>query len=813
MMLFPNVRFSLRILRKHAKLATIAILSLAIGMAATSIGLSTFNALLVQPPAVPEPNRLLTIYTITPDAPFNQLSYPDYLYYRDNNQVFSGLCAMPYSISTQPLNFEHNQKQGLVNAVSDNYFSVLGIQPLLGRWFPLGEDDKPSTSAVISYKYWKSLGADSAIIGKSVKVNGDSLSIIGVAPRGFTGTILADYPDVWTPLSRQSQSNNWRTDRSNRSYSLIGRMKPGVTRAAALANLQTLSTQLASAYPETNKQRVAAVTKTSMLPPDSVSDAKFLGLLILSVVALVLFAACANVANLLLALAGARRHEILVRAALGATRWRLIQQLLLDSVIISIASGLLGFALAEYGLHRLLDFKPYIPGLGILGITLDFRPDSTVLAAIVILVFAVGFATGLAPSLQASTPNLAGALSGEIAVGGTRKGRIRNLLVVAQVAACTVVLIGVGLCLKSLVNLRKVDLGFSARNVALLAINDLRQQGNQYSEQQGRELYGRIREAVTQLPGVESATLGNIVPLGWTGEPGSERVQIDGVPTDSEHAESVGTGVVDDNYFSTLKIPVLAGRVFQETDTPKSPEVIVINHTMAEKYWPHEDPLGRRVRVQGGKRSLTVIGVVADTKYADVDENPTPLFYYDLAQHYQSNFSLLVRTHGNPARFTNTFYDLFQKLDPALAFTSITMDENTNFALYIPRVVLICISGFGVLAFLLAAAGLYGAVFYSVSERTREMGIRVALGAQQRDLWKLVFRQTSIITAVGIIVGFAGGIGGSVFARSLLYKIQPVEWFVLFGVACIMLAMTIVTAYSAARPWMRVDPMQAVRHV
>jgi ABC-type antimicrobial peptide transport system permease subunit len=217
--------------------------------------------------------------------------------------------------------------------------------------------------------------------------------------------------------------------------------------------------------------------------------------------------------------------------------------------------------------------------------------------------------------------------------------------------------------------------------------------------------------------------------------------------------------------------------------------------------------------VQDGKRNVTVIGVVGDTKLSDVDEEPTPLFYYALSQHYQSNISLLVRTQGKPAQLTSTLADVFEKLDPLLGYRSITMEENTNFAFYIPRLVLICISGFGALAFLLAAAGLYGAVFYSVSERTREMGIRVALGAQQWDLWKLIFRQTSTITAIGIILGIAGGVGASILARSLLYQIQSVEWLVLFGVALVMLAMTIVTAYSAARPWMRVDPMQSVRHV
>jgi predicted permease len=808
--MFPNLRFSLRILRKHAKLTCIAILSLAIGMAAASVGLSTFNALLSRPPAVPEPGRLLTIYTVAPDAPFNQVSYPDYRFYRDNNEVFSGLCAMPYSIATRPISVENRERNGLINLVSDNYFSVLGVQPFLGRWFAPGEDDTASTSAVISYPYWKWLGSDRGIVGKTLTSDGVTSTIIGVAPRGFAGTILTDLPDVWYPISHGT--GDWRTDRANHPYSLIGRLKPGVTRQQALTSMQGLSRQLAEDFPATDKDHVAAVTETTMLPPDSVSDAKFLGVLILAVVSLILLAACANVANLLLALCNVRRHEILIRAALGATRARLMRQLLLDSTIVSIAGGLLGFALASYGLHRLLDFKPYFPGLGAFNLTFDFRPDFGVLVVIAVVVFAVGLATGLAPSLHASTPNLAAALSGEIAVGGTRKGRVRNLLVVMQVAACTIVLIGVGLCLRSLMNLHRVNLGFSARNVVITVVNDLRFQSNRYSEQQGRALYGRIREATARLPGVESTSLADVVPLGWTG-PGNDPVQIDGTSAAPGHEESINFGEVDSEYFKTLGIPLLAGRAIQDSDTAGSLDVAVINRTMAEKYWPNQDPLGRTIRIPNAKRRVTVVGVVGDTKLTDVDEDPKPLMYSALAQHYQPNVTVLVRTRENPAQSMGALNETFHKLDSDLIYSSVTMEDNRRFAFYIPRLVLICIGGFGALAFFLAAAGLYGAVFYSVSERTREMGIRVALGAQQWDLWKLILRQTSTITLIGICVGIAGGICASILARSLLYQVRPVEWIVLVGVAFVMLAMTIVTAYSAARPWMRVDPMQSVRHV
>jgi predicted permease len=809
----PSIRFSLRILRKHAKLACIAVFSMAIGFAAASVGLSTFHALLLRPPAAADPNRLLTVYTVTPDEPFNQVSYPDYRYYRDNNSVFSGLCAIPFSISLQTIIFEHREKRGLINAVSDNYFSVLGVQPFLGRWFAAGEDDKVTTSVVLSYGYWKWLGADPNIIGKTLKINNVPLTIVGVAPRGFVGTILSDVPDLWHTLSATTaishQTYDWFADRTNHSFSLIGRMKPGVTRQQALAEMQGLSRQLAAAYPETNKDRLAALTETSMLPPDAMSSAKLMGGLLLVVVALVLFAACANVANLLLALAGARRQEILIRAALGATRMSLARQLLVDSLVISVMGGVVGFVFASYGLRRLIDFKPFFPGIGVIPITLDFRPDLTVISVMVAVVCLVGLATGLLPGLHASTPNLAAALNGESVIGGTRKGRMRSFLVVLQVTACTVVLIGVGLCLKSLHNLQQVKVGYSARNVVLYALDDL--QANGYSEQQGRALFERLRQDVSQVSGVESISLGNTIP--FSGGVNNDQVQISGVPDDNERGVSIGSGVVDDRYFSTLGIPILAGRAFAASDTAKSPEVIVVNQTMAAKYWPNQNPVGKTVRIETGNRQATVVGVVGDIKYSDIDEAPQPFLYYSLTQNYQSGMYLVVRTKGDPSQWMGTILEKVRKSVPELGVTSFTIEQWRQFALYVPRLAVICTSAFGLLAFVLAAVGLYGAVFYSVSERTREMGIRVALGASPRDLWKLVLRQTSVMTILGIFFGIAGGIGASLLARSLLYQIQPIEWSVFLGAAFAMFAMTVVIAYSGARPWMRVDPMQSVRHV
>lgn len=813
MALWSSIRFSLRILKKHWKLTSIAVASLAIAMAAGTAGFSVFNSLLLRPPAVVGPDRLLTVYSSAPTEEFSGFCYDDYRFYRDHNEIFSDLMAFPYSISMSPLVYENRTRAGLTNAVSDTYFSVLGVPPLLGRVYKRGDDDKPSALAVLSYSYWRWLGANPNILGKTVIVNNVPLTVIGVMPKSFVGTIFSDLPDVWYPLSTDVTGNHqgqaWRTDRTNRPLRMVGRLKPGVTRERALANLQTISKQLASAYPKTNKDRLARVTGTSMLPEDSVSSAKIISAIIFAIVTLILFAACSNVVNLLLALASTRRHEILVRAALGATRNQLIREVLIDSTLIAGAGGVLGFILAFLGLRQLLQFKPYFPGLGFLPLTIDFLPDGTVMAATGALIFVVGLATGFVPGLYSSTPNLAAALSGEIAVGGTRKGRIRNFLVAVQVAVCTLVFIGVGLCFRSLENLRNVNLGFTHRNIAILT-TDL--QAVASSEDQGRQLYDRIRETASQIYGIESMSIAGDIPVSQSGG-NVEQVRVADGLTQREGGERIAFAMVDENFFSTLGIPLLAGRVFTSADMPKGPEAIVVNHLMAEKYWPGESPIGKTVQIENGHRIATVIGVVTDGKYVDIDEATPPFMYFDLNQHYQPEVYLLARTKGSPGQWLTPLSNSLTRAIPGLYPPTLTMDDWLNFALFVPRITLFCIIGFGSLAFMLATVGLYAAVFYSVSERTKELGIRAALGASPQVLRNMILRQTSVVTIAGVCIGMLCGVVATGLVRSLLYGISPIEWTVCVAVALTMGPMTLLTAYSAARPWLHTDPMESVRHV
>jgi predicted permease len=818
--LLQDARFSLRVLRKHAKLSGIAVASIAIGMGAASVGLSVINALLLKPPSVPAADQLLSVYSVSVTHGYTTgVSYPDYRYFRENNRSFSELAGSWPIAENVSVSYEGRIKDTLIEPVSDNYFAALDVHPVLGPGFSEGDNAAPT--AVVSYAYWKWLGSDPGIIGKTLVVshsenglgntttiNDVSVTIVGVAPEGFSGTGFL-VTDFWYPLSARDsifrETVDWKNPQT-RVLEIDGRLRPGVTREQALADVRRMARELASAYPASDRNLTAGVAPMTMLPPGEEDKAlRIFSIAVAAVIGLVLFAACANVTNLLLALAGARRQEILVRATLGATRARLVRQLLLDSTIIAGTGGLLGFALATYGLSRLAGVRPVIPILGSLPLVLDFRPDVSVLAAVVALVLIVGVAMGLVPGLHASTPHLATALNGEAATS-TRKSRARNLLVMAQVAVCTLISVGAGLCVKSLSNLQHANTGYSARNVVIFASDDMQTRG--YTEQQGRAVYERVREAVAQLPGAASISLAGAAPLGlWDG------YVVPWDVTDHQVAgRAIGYEIVDENYFATVGVPLLAGRAFGDADSANSPKVVVINRTMAERYWPNENSLGRSFRIEDGKQTVTVVGVVGDSAHEALDEKPWPYMYFPLSQRYWPVLHLLVRTDGNPEPLMKPLAERLRKADPNLAFAEHTLAELIRLHEFVPRLALTCVGAFGALAWLLAAAGLYGSVFYSVSERTREMGIRVTLGAEPWDLWQMVLRETGVVACGGICVGIGGGIAATIVVRSLLHGIQPVEWSVLLAVAVAIGAMALGSAYMAARPWMRVDPIEAVRH-
>jgi putative ABC transport system permease protein len=786
---------STRILLKHWKLTAIAVFSLSIAMALGVISLSVSNTFLLLPPAAPNPDQLVKIYSRTPTESIDSVSYPDYKYYRENNHVFTDIAAVPNSFRVNTTIDGNREIKLVARPVSDNYFAIMGLRPYLGRLFAPGDDSVAKPVAVMTYSCWKRLGSDPNISGKEIA----GLTIVGVTPREFTGSFFGFNGDVLTSLPRTDPAF---TKRDTRPLILLARLKPGVSRRQAQADMAALSGQLASAYPKEDKDVAAVVTRATLLPPSDPSVQ--LGFAIMmGFVLLVLLVACANVANLLLAVAVGRRQEAAIKLALGAPRGRLIREFLKESALICGASAVLGYAAAVALIARFSDFSFDLPMLGTYSVGLTLRLDATVVGLTIVLMLIATLAAGLTPALYASRPDLAQVLGGEIVVGGTRKNVRRSALVIVQVAVCTLVLVGMGLCQRSLYNLRNTDPGFSHRNLVAVTIYP---QDDKATGVAGKERQENVRRAVSALAGVESVTLASSLPLAL----GYNEVPVK-LP-DSDKKISAGQATVDGDYFSTFGIPILSGRVFDSGDREKTPGVVVINRQMAETLWPRQDPLGKTVLTGDPPVRAAVIGVAADGKYESFDEPARAVLYFALSQHHQESVAVIARTKGDARLWIEPINQAVKGLDIFLPFRPVTFDTWTNFTLLGERITAASVAGLSALGMLLAIMGLFGAISYSVSERKKELGIRVALGARPGQLLKMVLRQTLLITAAGTAIGILLGVGATVLLRSQFYGVSAVEWTVLVPVTVAMLAVSALVAWLCARSWITIDPMEAVRH-
>jgi predicted permease len=786
---------STRILVKHWKLTAIAVFSLSIAMALGVITLSISNTFLLLPPAAPDPDRLVKIYTRTPTEAIGAVSYPDYKYYRENNHVFTDIAAAPNSIQVSTSNDGNREIKVVARPVSDNYFAVMGLRPFLGRLFAPGDDSVAKPVAVMTYSCWKRLGSDPNISGKEIA----GYTIVGVAPREFTGSFYGFNGDLLTSLPRSDPAF---MKRENRGVVLVARLKPGVSKRQAQADMSALSGQLASAFPKEDKDVAAVVTPATLLPPSD-PDVELGFAILMGFVLLVLLVASANVANLLLAVAVGKRQEAAIKLAVGASRGRLIREFLGESALICGVSAALGYAAAAALIARFSNFSFDLPMLGTYSLELTLRLDATVAGLTFALMLLAIFATGLAPALYASRPDLAQVLGGEIVVGGTRKNVRRSALVIVQVAVCTLVLVGMGLCQRSLYNLRHTDPGFSQRNLVAVTIYP---QDDKPTEAASRERQANVRRTVTALAGVESVTLASNLPLA---------LGYNEVPTklpESDRKIPVGHVTVDGDYFATFGIRLLSGRVFNSGDRENTPDVVVINRTMADLLWPGQDPVGKTVLTGDTPHKSTVIGVAANGKYGSFDEPARAVIYVALSQHYQPSVVVVARTKGDPNLWIDPLSQAVRGLDVFLPFRPVTFDSWTNFTLLEERITAAGVAGLSALGMLLAVVGLFGAISYSVSERKKELGIRVALGARPGQLLEMVLRQTLLITGVGTAIGILLGVGATVLLRSQFYGLSALEWTVLVPVTLAMLAVSALVAYLCARSWITIDPMEAVRH-
>jgi putative ABC transport system permease protein len=829
-----DVRFSFRILAKNWKLAAIATFSLAVAMALATVGLGVANGVLFRPPVAAHPENLVEITASTPTSSVENFSYIEYTYFRDHAQSFDALAAFPYQISKAPLVLGDQRDVGMTELVSDNYFQTLGLTPAQGELFHPGADASRAPLAVLSYARWQRWGADPEIVGKSVIINSHAVTIAGVAPENFTGTAFGFGVDAIESLGTQASFSDphFFTDGQNRWLILIGRLKPGVSRERAAAEMRGLSAQLAADHPDTNKDRVAIVGTLSVLPPDSRSAGAMIAGLLVAIVLLVLLIACANVANLLLGMGTGRKQEILVRTALGATRGRLVRQLLTESLMLCVAGGLAGFTIAAAVLARFARFQAAVPVIGSFDMAVNFRADAGVAFFTLVLILGASLAAGLAPALHASVPNLASAISGEGVVGGTRKGILRNALVAVQVAVCTLVMVGVGLCYRSVRNLENVHTGFDIQHLGGVLI-DLAQNG--YDDEHLPVAYDRIRSAVREIPGAQSVSLSIDLPLmndSWYGED----VEVPSATGAAAQKAHISRTIVDENYFTTLDIPLIAGRAFLPNDTPSSPAVAIVSRAMAETYWPGESAVGKQFMLSPTPNGspapatsgavppnatqkpsptltpVTIVGVADDSIYNSLDEAPKPVIYFSLGQRRESFVIATVRAAGNPRPLLSPFAEKLGAIGIHSDLTPFTGGDLLTMALLIPSITLYVILALGALALMLAVMGVYGAIFYSVNERRREIGIRVALGAGNWNLAKLFLRQSAIVAGCGVAAGVALGVAATILFRAQFFGIAPVEFHVLVPVAAAMMALALLISYAAARPWIDVSPLDSVRH-
>ncbi len=812
--LWQNLKCGARMLFKNPGFAAVAIVTLALGIGANTAIFSMINAVLLRPlPLVSEPSQL-----VYPVYVHNSHSYPAYEYMRDHADVFSGLAAQTGRMS---INLNAGGEPQLVTGelVTANFFSVLGVQAAMGRTF-LPEEDKGLGGhpvVVLSQSLWeRRFGADANVVGRKIQLNGLPFTIVGVMPRGFVGNEVGLLRDLWAPMMMQPQLSPMShrgeasvlADKDFIWLNVMGRLKPGVSLTQAEAALTMVMEQ-----DERFRNHIPGSHRAVLLPAAGGVDPRdrsefFLpvAVLLMIVVGLLLLTACSNVANLLLARGAARQKEMGVRLALGASRAQLIRQLVVENLPLALLAGTGGLLMAMWTFGALSTFE--LPGgtRVLLDVSLDHR---VLLYAIVVSIATILFAS-LVPALEASRANILPVMKDDAGAGKPRRTRLRSFFVVAQVSLSSLLLITGGLFLRSLQTAQNTDPGFDGSHVVLLPLN-LRL-GN-YSDATGPEAFRQILARAEALPGVQSASLVARPPLGLS--KGMGTVSREGAEVGSDFAEvQVGVNTVAQRYFETMGMPIQRGRGFDGSDRAQSPHVLVINETLAQRFWPGEDAVGKKVRLGGTKGTpAEVIGVARNARYHSIGERPMPYIFLALAQDYQPEMTLVVRTGGNAGTLAAALQKVVREMDANLAvFPPITMTEYLRSSLGPARMGALLLGMCGALGLGLAAVGVYGMLAYSVRQRTREIGIRVALGAGPREVLRLVLREGLKLAGIGIGVGTLIGLPLAQLASRFLYGISAADPVTFVGVGLLLVSVALLACWLPARRAARVDPMVALRY-
>lgn len=816
--LLSDIRYAIRNLFQARGFAAVALLTLALGIGATTAMFSIVNAVLLRPLPYDQPERLVALNEFdtehgAPAVPEKTLSFPDYRDVAARNHSFTSVAA--YTFSEYPLTGAGDPVHVEGAVVTANLFPLLGVQPALGRGFLSGEDAPGHHVAILSDRFWRAhFNGDKKVIGRNIALRGYSYTIVGVMPKGFQFAPRSQARDIYVTFSGWSEVDDPRDipsteQRGNHSIFAIARLRPGVTVAQANSDLTAIYRSLTKEYPDTNLHvGIAARPELRYV----VGSTRAPLLVLLGAVGLVLLIACANVANLLLARGASRSREMATRTALGATRWRIVRQLVTESLVLSVAGAALGAGFATWALAALLRLYPEnLPRAAEIGI------DQRVLFFTAALAVLTGILFGIVPALRASSPNLAATMreGGRNATAGPVHNRIRAIIVVAETALGVTLLIGAGLLIRSFARLSEVNLGLDPHNVltADLDLNEAR-----YKPDQMDQFLSQLLTRIRALPGVVNA--GGAMPLPMGGDDGwTISFNILDHPVPRSLQPSAGFYVVSSGFFETMKIPLLRGRTFDERDQRNSKPVMIVTESFAKKYFPHDDPVGRMIEIGVGEgvaraqyKKREIVGVVGDIRSSNLTTVPAPAYYVPLPQ-LMFGATLVVRAAGDPRTIAPTISRVLKEMDPeAPLFNVRTMEDCLALDLGRARFQATLLAIFAGAALLLTAIGLYGVIAYSVAQRTHEIGVRMALGAPRGKVLAMMLSSGLRLALAGIAIGVIGALALARVISSLLYEIPPHDPLTYLAVCVVLGAVALLASYIPALRAARTDPMVALRY-
>jgi predicted permease len=804
-----DMRYALRQLRTNPGFAALAVITLALGIAANTTIFSWINSTLLDPiPGVAHTGAMVSVMkgerSEHPSPPF---SYSDFADLRDSARSFSGMLA--YHDDYMAITGSQKPERIYGDLTSSNYFEVLGVRPVLGRTLlpTLSNERAGAAEVVISYDVWKHrFSSDPSIAGKTIQINLHPYTIVGVAPEGFQGCKSGLRADLWLPLGMDKQiwGGNRMEDRGSSWLQALAVLKPGVDEHHAVSELNVLMQRIADRFPESHRASNLISTDPLWRSPFG-ANVYLSGTLpiLMALAAVLLLLACANVANLLLVRTVARRREIAIRLSMGASRWRVMRQLLMENLVVALIGGGLALLLTVWTSQTLSAFLPPVT----LPISINGHVNGAVLLAAILVSILTALASGVLPALRATSLSPGAVLRDEAlsTSGGLQKSRLSGTLVVAQVSLSLLLLTCAGLFVRSLLNAQKLGPGFDPNHVLLVSF-DLYPMG--YSDAQGLEFERQLAVRVQQLPGVQSAALADFSPLSFTIH--SDGILPEGYVPPPHSSVEMDRGKVGPGYLETLHTPLIAGRDFTSQDNQSSLPVAIVNQSFIDRYWPGQSAIGKHLL--RGTQWITVVGVSANGKYRRLVYDPAPLVLLPLMQHYDSVVILHVRVKGDPLNYVSSVEETIQDLNPDLPLYNVTtLKENMQMGNVFERIAVAFAGSFGLLALLLASVGIYGVVAYTTRQRTHEIGIRIALGATKATIFRQVLGQGLRLALGGLVVGLAVSFVFTRFLRGLLFGVGTADWLTFSTVAVLLCAVALIACFVPARRAASIEPMQALR--